>query len=420
MSHSLVLPSALYATDEEIDSTSQKKEKKDKKDKKEKKEKKDKKEARVLLSDEEADDGAFRKRKAVLNEPVLPAPKFATLATEHNDEEKTQHQGRTRKFEHVEGNWAVHVYIPLHFETDAATLLTITNVLEEWKRFQSSSSSESSSCHDHPALQLSFEQSPLESLHVSLSHTAPIRDFEIEPFLSALAAELAQLGTSVSSTSTSSCTSVALQHVTSFVIPTALSMPPIDITLSGVEFYRNDDSTRVFAALQVHDQNRSTSSPTSITVDSSSTHDALYDAPIAVAQNVDAKERVTQESIRDKESLFSTDPQCFNPLRDLSRAVDGTPTMSSCLCHHSDMLCSFTSIASSCVRLLNTFRTCHSLILIYHHHYHHCFPNCSHSRYLSKVPSTYLLFPSSTPRQLRLGPAGETLSRAPLRRERTK
>jgi hypothetical protein len=137
----------------------------------------------------------------------------------------SSHDGRVRSFEHVEGNWATHIFVPLKLtnaeEFHRATQVELDRLAEEatpWHRFTQSPSDSvapisASSC-----------------LHISLSRTVVLRTETIKPFV------------------------VELQSAITEVLkrtPSRAGDASLRLNFRGVKEYHNDERTRRFAAMMV-------------------------------------------------------------------------------------------------------------------------------------------------------------------------
>jgi len=194
-----------------------------------------------------------------------------TVRPQHED----THLGRKRTFEHVEGNFAVHVYIPLipggmvchRPDTESGQAGTelksfesqVTGYLQASMRALDAAASDVSS----PLKDVKFvPEQDIRNLHLSLSRTWPLKKFELEGFFRLVVGELRSL--------IRKC-------------PEILSSD--SPRLGDIEFYRNDECTRLFATWSILD-------PVSASVTSASTN--------------------REEG----------EPACFHHIRALIRAID--------------------------------------------------------------------------------------------------
>lgn len=133
---------------------------------------------------------------------VLPE-RAAYGASAPNIIANAQHGGRVRGFKHVPGNFATHVRLKLAGETATLCLSELGCTLMQAQ-----------------PQNLWTAHSP-EELHISLSHTVPLRRHEIEPFVKSLRQEI---GT--------------------------LTLPaPLPVTLQSVRFLCNAQRSRAFAGV---------------------------------------------------------------------------------------------------------------------------------------------------------------------------
>ncbi|XP_076878353.1 U6 snRNA phosphodiesterase 1 isoform X1 [Brachyhypopomus gauderio] len=95
---------------------------------------------------------------------------FGDSEEEHMDD-RSQHGGRLRSFQHERGNWATYVYLP--YEPEDVFL----ELLDELMR--------GAAAHGVPLIQA-------DEFHISLSKTVVLRHHWIQPFVQSLRAGLAQ------------------------------------------------------------------------------------------------------------------------------------------------------------------------------------------------------------------------------------
>ncbi|XP_026331353.1 U6 snRNA phosphodiesterase [Hyposmocoma kahamanoa] len=137
--------------------------------------------------------------------PKLPTPDLSKVTVipvceEHLDDPK-QHDGRTRTFPHVRGNWATFVYIKY---SDEEGLFELVNNLQS-------------------AVVKILDKEPCqrcEDFHISLSKTAVLKYHFISPFTTSLQEALTGL-------------------------------KRINLSFDSVKVYCNDENTRTFIALKV-------------------------------------------------------------------------------------------------------------------------------------------------------------------------
>jgi U6 snRNA phosphodiesterase len=82
---------------------------------------------------------------------------------EKNKKFSNDHNGRTRSFPHVKGNWATHVYAPIEFSKEQTVF--ITKLINE--------------LNTHSIIQNKIYL--CEEYHISLSKCFPIKRHHIEP-----------------------------------------------------------------------------------------------------------------------------------------------------------------------------------------------------------------------------------------------
>ncbi len=119
--------------------------------------------------------GAARTKKARHPAAALPIPESVRCLFEGKERTKDSkaHQGRTRSFAHVKGNYPTHVYIPI----------TPSGALE--RRVTAACTQISTHTRTSCSTQTVERFSPAE-LHVSLSRAVALRKHQILPFLDAL------------------------------------------------------------------------------------------------------------------------------------------------------------------------------------------------------------------------------------------
>ncbi|XP_022084056.1 U6 snRNA phosphodiesterase-like isoform X2 [Acanthaster planci] len=110
----------------------------------------------------------------------------------------SHHEGRVRSFEHVAGNWATYVYIPVDITEQLKT------VMEDLLG----------------ALPSTVDMKPVADLHISISRTVTLQYQWIDPFVDSL-----------------------LQRLT--------SVEGFTYCFQDLEFYINDEKTRSFVGLKV-------------------------------------------------------------------------------------------------------------------------------------------------------------------------
>jgi hypothetical protein len=123
------------------------------------------------------------------------------------DEDVIKHEGRSRSFPHVAGNWATYVFVP--FETNASFGALVTHLTDELKACLTHSDSDMQGDTLTPVMHLV----PAKELHVSVSQTVTIRHHWIQPLINSLWKQL--------------------QSKSSFVC-----------AFEGPRFYCNDEKTR--------------------------------------------------------------------------------------------------------------------------------------------------------------------------------
>ncbi|ESO89820.1 hypothetical protein LOTGIDRAFT_164857 [Lottia gigantea] len=142
----------------------------------------------------------LRKRKFEdLKLPVPDSIQNMFKQQKKHEDNPVRHEGRIRSFEHVEGNWATHVYIPYLKEDRFISM--VDEVLK---------------CL-HP---LDFHK--MSEFHLSLSRTVTIRHHWIDSLTQSL--------------------QKSFQHINRFIC-----------CLSTFKFYTNDEKNRTFLSLQVSD-----------------------------------------------------------------------------------------------------------------------------------------------------------------------
>lgn len=152
----------------------------------------------------DATDTATRTTKKV----KLPLPSsIDKMFSEKNGEKETRHdgeshEGRSRSFEHVEGNWATYVYVPL---------ISTENVKIIYNSLTASLRSEYSA---------NIHFFPLKDCHISLSRTVAVRHYWIDTLFTNLKNAFE-------------------------------SMKKFYYSLGDLKVYTNDDETRTFVSLEV-------------------------------------------------------------------------------------------------------------------------------------------------------------------------
>lgn len=357
----LTLPSGEYdqgniePQEMQLSTTPRQKEKKEKK-KSEKSDKLSKKRVRDECLDQKVDHPPPKRAKetplpsassllgSVSSHTPFPQP-FPATQQAKNDE------GKVRRFDAVVGNWPVHASCPIYPQVDFDTIapdgqdtqctrvtsqamtlnpaipLDLKQLLDEARSLlltlQTTSSSPSmpllSSCISPQTPFVSSNGIPVtlapwtweapSTLHLSLSHTYPIRDYEIDAFVTAFRKQMALPQVSVSNIGgfrdedkralsgdeEEDGVRREKQHV------------GLQVILKNIEFYRNDPGTRYFAAFQIHDM-----TPTSRVCD------AAKDGANIVALNNNHHKGKDEE-----ECVVGNEPKCFQPIRSLISCING-------------------------------------------------------------------------------------------------
>jgi len=155
-----------------------------------------------------------------------------------------QHQGRMRSFKHVRGNWPTHVFMAV-----PATLISevVTKLCAQ-------------AGHMRPSTQWnSMLESPKDGiLHISLSRTVTLREHEILPFVRAFRAAMestCDINSLASSSRKKELDEKGSSDDSDNSLDDEIGMmlkgpaKAFDVTMNGgIEFYRNDEKTRSFAA----------------------------------------------------------------------------------------------------------------------------------------------------------------------------
>lgn len=125
----------------------------------------------------------------------------------HKNKDNTEkHQGKIRRFAHVDGNWSVHIHIAIH-QSFKQLFDKISNIVIE-----NSDKQQTIHC--------------MNEFHISLSICQPIKTFQIKDFV----ASFTKLFKNVN---------------------------PFNISLNGlIKFYSNDTNQRYFGALLIDDGNQ--------------------------------------------------------------------------------------------------------------------------------------------------------------------
>lgn len=143
------------------------------------------------------------KKKSALPLPSSIGKMFGSVNNEI-DESVTKHQGRKRTFEHVEGNWATYVFIPL-IETTNVLLLyeKVIKLLETNDR-----------------INVKIHTFKPKNCHLTLSRTVPVRHYWMDSIYTMLKEKFG-------------------------------GQPKFFYSISGLEVYTNDDKSRTFVSLKV-------------------------------------------------------------------------------------------------------------------------------------------------------------------------
>jgi len=174
---------------------------------------------RGIVSSESEEHGVRRKRrtsvtnsetvhKKVKKKSTLPLPssigKMFGGSKYENEDSVTKHQGRKRTFEHVEGNWASYIFIPL-IETNNVLLLyeKVIKLLKTDDR-----------------INVKLHSFQLKDCHLTLSRTVSVRHYWMDSMYTLLKEKFDS-------------------HSKFF------------FSISGLEVYTNDDESRTFVSLKV-------------------------------------------------------------------------------------------------------------------------------------------------------------------------
>ncbi|KAL2620469.1 hypothetical protein R1flu_000674 [Riccia fluitans] len=150
---------------------------------------------------------------------ILPSPPDDLLRIPSSVQEiyGDAYGGRTRSFPHVEGNFALHVYIPVTIPSYARS--RVLPLLEKaFKRFPKLCSVEDGSANASPNCALASKLK--EEYHISLSRTVPVRVHQIESIVSMLRRRL-------------------------------LSQNRYFVEFGSWEVFTNDEKTRTFLSLEI-------------------------------------------------------------------------------------------------------------------------------------------------------------------------
>ena len=165
-----------------------------------------------------------------------------------------------RRFAHVEGNWSVHVFAALAppgpSASQGAAREALAPLLAEATALLRPGGAEGAVAAMAPSayntVGLEWRAQDAGALHLSFSHTAPLREYEVEPFLRLLRERVAARR-GASGAGGGAGRGAGRGAGGRAGEPGGAAAEGLRVRLRGIEFYRNDDATRSFAALGVTD-----------------------------------------------------------------------------------------------------------------------------------------------------------------------
>ena len=137
--------------------------------------------------------------------------KLFNNADDNNDNHlnnSTKHQGRKRSFDHVKGNWSVHIYIPINNNKVEKLLDNLSNII-----MNETDNNETDNIHE------------IKQYHISLSICQSIKQYQINDFVDSLRK----------------------------LFDKNENKQTFNISINGLKFFVNDKKTRYFGSMLIED-----------------------------------------------------------------------------------------------------------------------------------------------------------------------